>query len=417
MKIRLFQFRSLPIFIAVFASVLKPALAPLPLLWAQSDEVAESAEVSNSVDPESPNEKIENRPEISKAVERGLQFFRRKLDAGMIPGDGVYKNDVAITALVGMAFLSAGSSPIEGEDSVQTTRCLNFIMKNVRKNGVIAQPSATSQGAVYAHGFATTFLAECLGMTEEDLQIRRVLETAVVRIVESQGENGGWRYSFQPGEEDVSVTACMLTALRAARNAGIRVPAETIERGVQYILRCQNPDGGFRYRLVDGPSAYPRSAAAVAGLCAAGTYESSEISRALNYIQLFGQNSNSASNSESTSDGYYFYAQYYAVQAFRLTESENFSEQESNREFASGIPSKNLSENLTENPSGIQSENPSEPPSEKRFDAWFSRTANELVRKQKPDGSWNSSISVDYATAMALIVLQVENNYLPIFQQ
>lgn len=304
----------------------------------------------------------------SPAVERGLDYFRRRLDAGIMPGDGAFKKNVAVTALVGMAFLSSGSTPLEGPDASYVRRCVELILKSVQADGVIASPNASQQGTVYAHGFAVTFLAECLGMSSDDVRLRDVLRKGVERIVQAQGPNGGWRYSFQPGEEDVSVTACFLTALRACRNAGISVPAETVRKGVAYVLRCQNPDGGFRYRLVDGPSAWPRSAAAITALCAAGTYDSPEIRRGIEYLKTASQDS-----SRSPNDGYYFYAQYYAIQAFRLTQPE--------------MPSESV------------------------------RLIRELERDQKPDGSWLSSISLDHATAMALITLQAETNFLPIFQK
>jgi hypothetical protein len=60
------------------------------------------------------------------------------------------------------------------------------------------------------------------------------------------------------------VTACQLLALAAARNAGVDVRPETIDAGVSYLKRCQNPDGGFRYLPPGGGSAFPRSAAALA---------------------------------------------------------------------------------------------------------------------------------------------------------
>lgn len=307
--------------------------------------------------------------ETEKCVERGLNHFREKLDREIMPGDGAFRNDSAITALAGMAFLSSGSTSTEGPDAAYVQKCVDFLLKNQRKNGVLASPTASEQGTVYAHGFAVTFLAECLGMSPDDVRLRSVLEKGVQQIVKAQGPNGGWRYSFQPGEEDVSVTACFLTALRACRNAGISVPSQTVQKGVEYLLKCQNSDGGFRYRLTPGPSAYPRTAAAITGLCAAGIYDSPEIRRALNYLQ------NSASGSPEE-DGYWFYAQYYAVQAFRLTDV---------------------------------------PPEVWR--PWFKRLVQRLQETQKPDGRWNSTISLDCATAMALIALQAETNYLPIFQK
>ncbi|MDO4629653.1 MAG: terpene cyclase/mutase family protein [Planctomycetia bacterium] len=329
------------------------------------------------------------------AVENGLNYFRKRLDAGIMPGDGAFKNDSAITALVGMAFLSSGSTPTEGPDAQYVRRCMTLILENVRSNGVLASSNATEQGAIYAHGFAVTFLAECLGMSSEDERLRVVLEKAVTRIVQAQGKNGGWRYGFQPDEEDVSVTACLLTALRACRNAGIPVPATTIKNGIKYLLHCQNPDGGFRYRLVAGPSAYPRTAAAVAGLCAAGTYNRPEIHQALKYMKTA-----TPSEANSETDGYYFYAQYYAVQAFRLTATETETQTDAKTKIKPETK--------------VKTETKAE--TEMEADA-IQTIISELIRLQKPDGSWRSALSTDYATAMALIVLQVETNYLPILQK
>ena len=37
--------------------------------------------------------------------------------------------------------------------------------------------------------------------------------------------------------------------------------------------------------------------------------------------------------------------------------------------------------------------------------------------KARGDGSWSDQICTDYATAMALLILEVPNNYLSIFQK
>ena len=41
---------------------------------------------------------------------------------------------------------------------------------------------------------------------------------------------------------------------------GVEVAKATIDRAVEYVRKCQNPDGGFRYQLDNGGSAWPRSA-------------------------------------------------------------------------------------------------------------------------------------------------------------
>ena len=47
---------------------------------------------------------------------------------------------------------------------------------------------------------------------------------------------------------------------------------------------------------------------------------------------------------------------------------------------------------------------------------WFG-VRESLVARQQEDGSWTDPICVEYGTAMACIILQMPNNYLPIFQR
>ena len=54
----------------------------------------------------------------------------------------------------------------------------------------------------------------------------------------------------------------------------------------------------------------------------------------------------------------------------------------------------------------------------KRWTKWYPAIRDELIAKQSPDGSWlDSFISPEYETAMALLILEVPNNYLAIFQR
>src|SRR5437870_1452412 len=83
-------------------------------------------------------------------------------------------------------------------------------------------------------------------------------------------KDDGRRYQPKVSEADISVTICQVMALRAARNAGLYVPNETIDRCIDYVKRSQNADGGFMYMLTGGPSRFPRSAAGVVALYSSG---------------------------------------------------------------------------------------------------------------------------------------------------
>jgi hypothetical protein len=48
---------------------------------------------------------------------------------------------------------------------------------------------------------------------------------------------------------------------------------------------------------------------------------------------------------------------------------------------------------------------------------WFPAIRDELLNRQNADGSWDDAIDTHYATAMACIILQIPNNYLPILQK
>ena len=79
------------------------------------------------------------------------------------------------------------------------------------------------------------FLAEVYGSSldrEKNDVVREKLVRAVQFILHAQNEQGGWRYNPVPYDADVSVTICQIMGLRAARNAGIEVSKQTIDRVV-----------------------------------------------------------------------------------------------------------------------------------------------------------------------------------------
>jgi len=124
-------------------------------------------------------------------------------------------------------------------------------MAQQKSNGLFASDSGHE---MYHHGIATLMLAEAAGMTDRELggDVRKGVEKAVAIILKAQrttvADRGGWRYHVAGSDSDISVTGCQTMAPRAAKNLGCDVPAEVIERAVEYVKRCQdNGSGGFRY--------------------------------------------------------------------------------------------------------------------------------------------------------------------------
>jgi hypothetical protein len=162
-------------------------------------------------------------PAAARAIERGLNSLATRQDDDGSFRSGGYSRNVAICALAGMAFMSGGSTPGRGPHGRNVDRCIDFILANTQESGFINVPNASSHGPMYGHGFATLFLAECYGMTMR-ADIREKLTKAVQLIVNTQNDEGGWRYQPVRRDADIWVTICQVMALRAARNGGIFVP-------------------------------------------------------------------------------------------------------------------------------------------------------------------------------------------------
>lgn len=307
-------------------------------------------------------------PPAARAIERGLNLLATRQDEDGSFRSGGYSRNVAICALSGMAFMSGGSTPGRGPHGRSVERCIDFVLANTQESGFINVPNASSHGPMYGHGFATLFLAESYGMTMRG-DIREKLAKAVQLIVNTQNGEGGWRYQPQRHDADISVTICQVMALRAARNAGLFVPRETVDRCTEYVKRSQNADGGFMYMIQGGQSQFPRSAAGVVALYSAGIYDAPEIKKGLDYLMGFVPQVN-----EFNRESHYFYGHYYAVQAMWHAGGELWAK-------------------------------------------WYPAIRDSLVARQAEDGSWNDAICLEYGTAMACIILQMPNNYLPIFQR
>jgi len=79
--------------------------------------------------------------------------------------------------------------------------------------------------------------------------IGQALELAVRAAITSQKKNqfGGWRYSPDSNDADTSVSGAVLVGLLAARNAGIEIPDEAIDRAIKYYTQMTSSSGQVGY--------------------------------------------------------------------------------------------------------------------------------------------------------------------------
>ncbi len=312
-------------------------------------------------------------PEVEVSIAAGLRFLALEQHPdGAFGNRFQYRNNVGVAGLAGMAFLASGSTPGRGPYGEHVSRTLDYVLSCCQSSGFITEADSPDRyhGPMYGHGFATLFLAETYGLSRRE-DVGDALRRAVRLIVDTQNDRGGWRYNPRVETADISVTVCQAMALRAARNAGVSVPKETIDRIVDFVRTMQNNDGGFKYQMLRASrSEFPRSAAAVVALYTSGVHEGEVIDRGLEYLQQFRPAGAMRRGIE-----HYYYGQYYAAQAAWHAGGDFWEE-------------------------------------------WYPAVRDELLDEQNPNGSWPDTwIGPEYATAMSLLVLQTPNNLLPIFER
>jgi hypothetical protein len=324
-----------------------------------------------------------------------------KLGHGYIVNrDGHNRSHLGVTAIVCMAFMASGHTPDRGEFSRHVSAGLNFIISTIDpESGWMSR----HQTRMYSHAFATMLLAEVYGQTRDPVVLRH-LRNATKFIVDSQNQQGAWRYVPDQQDSDMSVTVCQLQALRAAANVGVVVPENAIERATMYVrqsyIHGARNAGGFRYQLDwDDRSTFTLTAAGIVALQSAGQYDSHtyegeiagrprqitiDLNRSIEFLMRHRpdrQGSRLTPNSRLPVYGFW-YGHYYAAQAMFQYQFVN--------------------ERLWEN--------------------WNRMNREHFLAMQHPNGAWTDEIggwdaeNNAYATAMACLVLGIPRGFLPIFQ-
>ena len=313
-------------------------------------------------------------PRVRRTIDRGLGWAASTQSrlGHWTANNGQYPT--AMTALMGIALLSEGSTTTQGKYAENIRRTVDYLVSRTRPNGLIGDPVRDNR-YTYGHGFSLLFLSQVLG-EEEDLDRRETLVGILTRGVEftafAQTPAGGWGYvSAQDGHnrDEGSTTITQVQALRGCRNAGIPVSKEVVDGAIKYIQNCTLPNGGVQYSSHGGGARPAITAAAIACLFNAGEYDSEFVPKLQEYCRR------NLSNIANRGFGHWHYAHYYYAQV-QYREGADVWE-----EYRDKINAK-------------------------------------LVSEQSPDGSWSQGyIGPVYTTAINLTILQLENAALPIYQR
>ena len=315
-------------------------------------------------------------PQADAAIRDGVAFLisTQNPDGGWLTDGSTGRYPVAMTSLAGLALLANGSTCYGGPHAASVRRAVERVLQLAdRRTGLIGGPE--TDRPMFGHGFAMLFLAEVYGSEGQTAlreRIHDVLVSAVGLTARAQGPTGGWYYTPDSTEDEGAVTITQVQGLRACANAGIPVPAQTVQKAMDYVRRSANPDGGISYRATQPGDSRPGiTCAALATMYAAGLYESDLVEKAL----LYARGTVPLSAPTRAGGTHFFYSHLYLSQVMYFRGGAEWED------YLRGIS------------------------------AWLMSVRNE-------DGSWNGDyVGRTYGTAVALLILQLPYNSLPVFQK
>jgi hypothetical protein len=312
--------------------------------------------------------------DVKLMYERGLRYL-----ANTQQNDGQWPSAYGsgITGICLLAFLAEGEDPNFGQYGLVIRRAVRSI--------IASQDASTGYipNSMYCHGFGMLALAESYGAVDESQlwladdepsrrrSIGQALELAVRCAVTAQKKNrfGGWRYSPSDDGADTSVSGAVLIGLLAARNAGIEVPDQCIDRALDYFRSSTLENGMVAYTGgVGGIGGKSMNRSSIATLVyAIGKRKHwNEYEATLSYI---------STHLEHYETGYPFYFRYYMSQALFQGDLESWIK-------------------------------------------WKRENTRILKEMQRDDGSLEGGHGgPQYSTAMALLSLAIDYRFLPIYER
>ena len=331
------------------------------------------------------------RPTVKKALDWLVK--RQNQRDGHWDSNGQYP--VTMTALGGMALLAEGSTVNQGKYAKNIRLARDWLMSRAQPNGLIGNPQIPGEAGryMYGHGFGLLFLSSVYG-EERDVEKRKKLEDILTRAAkytrDAQTNRGGWGYvSARDGSQfdEGSVTVTQVQALRAARNAGIKVPPDAIKDAVKYLTDSTGADDGVVYSLAQGGGGGGRpalTAAAIACGFGAGEYNKPVVKRWFKYCETH------VPLLKGSRFGHDEYTHFYYAQALYSLGNDG---------YAKMFPQSKDKDRLS-------------------WNKYREITFDYLKQSQSSEGSWTGShVGPEFATSIYAIIMQLDNAALPIYQK
>lgn len=328
--------------------------------------------------------------QVDLAIESGLHWLascqvRDGRAAGSWPSA---KYPTAVTGLAGLAFLANGHTPGSGKYGPVVDRALAYTKTSMTQDGY----AGSIGDSMYVHAICTLFALSCLGMQDDaakDTELAGWCRKAVDLIVEAQRipkpeeEKGGWRYTPTSRESDLSVTSWQMLCLQATRQCGFTVNESVIRAAMRHVNSAyvELPDGrcGFVYR--PGRDSIPEFGVTGTAILMKSVFESRVDDKMLNSLRYL--KSFEVGWGGEQYHGYFFVSTLYIMQGFFQMGGTDYT-------------------------------------------AYLGKVRKILLAQQKGDGHWpypagsnaeRIGVGPVYPTAMAVLILAIDRQYLPVFQR
>lgn len=310
--------------------------------------------------------------DVREVYEAGLQYLLQSQNENGTWADGY--SGPGTTGLAILAFLASGEDPNFGRYGQAIRRATRSVIRS--------QDASTGYmgDSMYQHGFAMLALAEVYGvldeehlwdddtLTKQQRSVAEALELGVRCAVTSQSKNPhqAWRYSPSARDADTSVSGAILMGLLAARNAGIEVPDNSIDKAIDYFSSMTGDTGvvGYSGGMGGFGQSIARSSIACLVFC---------ISKRRNLKQFEATQKYITQNMDEQSH-YVEYTRYYLSQALFQADLES-------------------------------------------WEKWNRSLTRQLKAVQNADGSFNGQFGKATTTCLNLLSLALNYRFLPIYER
>jgi hypothetical protein len=142
------------------------------------------------------------------------------VDVGSPNGDKGWEAtvDIGLTGMALLAFVGAGYDHKEGDYRATCRQAILYLRKVQDNDGCFG--AKEDDHFVYNHSICAMAMAEAYGLSGDPV-LKPIADKGVEFMLKAQNPGLGWRYGVQPGVNDSSVSGWMVLALKSCKMAGL----------------------------------------------------------------------------------------------------------------------------------------------------------------------------------------------------